>query len=452
MSLHLYDTASRKLAPVTSTNGTTTMYCCGPTVYRDAHVGNLRTFLLSDLVRRVLTAHGVQVKLIQNITDVGHMSEDIESEDKMLAQAKAESIDPFAVARKYEAAFHTDLARLNIEQADAYPRASESIELMLTMIEQLIAKDFAYVGEDGTVYFSAQAFPSYGAISGNRLDALQPGHRYEYSEDGAKRFHADWALWKNAGGRKEMIWDSPWGPGFPGWHIECSAMSLHFLNLHINLHVGGIDLRFPHHENERAQSNAITGNESVDLWLHGEHLLFEGRKMSKSARNVVLLKDVMDRGFDPLSVRLCFLENRYRSQMDLTWASIEAADATLKRWRKKIKSWGNQLPQKDEEFLTIIDNDLDTPKAVQYLRTLEKNENSPNRAALFLYADQILGLDLAREEVIKPLTLEQEEILKQRQIARNEKRWVESDELRIKLEESGIEIMDGPGGQTWNWR
>ena len=452
MSLHLYDTASRKLATVTSTNGTTTMYCCGPTVYRDAHVGNLRTFLLSDLVRRVLTAHGVQVKLIQNITDVGHMSEDIESEDKMLAQAKAESIDPFAVARKYEAAFHTDLARLNIEQADAYPRASESIELMLTMIEQLIAKDFAYVGEDGTVYFSAQAFPSYGAISGNRLDALQPGHRYEYSEDGAKRFHADWALWKNAGGRKEMIWDSPWGPGFPGWHIECSAMSLHFLNSHINLHVGGIDLRFPHHENERAQSNAITGNESVDLWLHGEHLLFEGRKMSKSARNVVLLKDVIDRGFDPLAVRLCFLENRYRSQMDLTWASIEAADATLKRWRKKIKSWGNQLPQKDEEFLTIIDNDLDTPKAIQYLRTLEKNENSTNRAALFLFADQILGLDLAREEVIKPLTLEQEEILKQRQIARNEKRWVDSDELRIKLEESGIEIMDGPDGQTWNWR
>jgi len=229
-------------------------------------------------------------------------------------------------------------------------------------------------------------------------------------------------------------------------------MSLDLLAQHIDIHVGGIDLRFPHHENERAQSNAITGNESVDLWLHGEHLLFEGRKMSKSARNVVLLKDVIDRGFDPLAVRLCFLENRYRSQMDLTWASIEAADATLKRWRKKIKNWGNQLPQKDEDFLAIIDNDLDTPKAIQYLRTLEKNENSTNRAALFLFADQILGLDLAREEVIKPLTLEQEEILKQRQIARNEKRWVDSDELRIKLEESGIEIMDGPYGQTWNWR
>jgi len=452
VSLQLYDTASRKLAPVTSTNGTTTMYCCGPTVYRDAHVGNLRTFLLSDLVRRALTTAGVDVKLIQNITDVGHMSEDIETEDKMLAQAKAESIDPFTVARKYEAAFHTDLARLNIQKADAYPRASESIELMLAMIEELIAKKFAYLGEDGTVYFSAQSFPSYGAISGNRLDALKPGHRYEYSEDGAKRFHADWALWKSAGTRSEMIWDSPWGPGFPGWHIECSAMSLHFLNSHINLHVGGIDLRFPHHENERAQSNAITGNESVDLWLHGEHLLFEGRKMSKSARNVVLLSDVIDRGFDPLAVRLCFLENRYRSQMDLTWASIEAADATLKRWRKKIKVWGKQVAQRDSEFLEIINNDLDTPKAIQYLRNLEKNDDNVDRAAIFLFADQVLGLDLDREEVIKALSLEQEETLKLRQIARNEKRWTESDELRIKLEESGLEIMDGPGGQVWTWR
>ena len=428
------------------------MYCCGPTVYRDAHVGNLRTFLLSDLVRRALTTAGIDVKLIQNITDVGHMSEDIETEDKMLAQAKAESIDPFTVARKYEAAFHTDLARLNIQKADAYPRASESIELMLAMIEELIAKKFAYLGEDGTVYFSAQSFPSYGAISGNRLDALKPGHRYEYSEDGAKRFHADWALWKSAGTRSEMIWDSPWGPGFPGWHIECSAMSLHFLNSHINLHVGGIDLRFPHHENERAQSNAITGNESVDLWLHGEHLLFEGRKMSKSARNVVLLSDVIDRGFDPLAVRLCFLENRYRSQMDLTWASIEAADATLKRWRKKIKVWGKQVAQRDSEFLEIINNDLDTPKAIQYLRNLEKNDDNVDRAAIFLFADQVLGLDLDREEVIKALSLEQEETLKLRQIARNEKRWTESDKLRIKLEESGLEIMDGPGGQVWTWR
>jgi cysteinyl-tRNA synthetase len=211
-------------------------------------------------------------------------------------------------------------------------------------------------------------------------------------------------------------------------------------------------LRFPHHENERAQSNAITGNESVDLWLHGEHLLFEGRKMSKSARNVVLLKDVIDRGFDPLAVKLCFLENRYRSQMDLTWASIEAADATLKRWRKKIKTWGAQSPRKDLELLEILDNDLDTPKAIQYLRNLEKNDEREDRSALFLFADQIFGLDLEREEIIKPLTQEQQEILKLRQVARDEKQWTNSDELRMKLEKSGLEIMDGPDGQTWNWR
>ena len=190
----------------------------------------------------------------------------------------------------------------------------------------------------------------------------------------------------------------------------------------------------------------------VGFWLHGEHLLFEGRKMSKSARNVVLLKDVIDRGFDPLAVRLCFLENRYRSQMDLTWASIEAADATLKRWRKKVQAWGTQVAVKDQVFLEILDNDLDTPKAIQYLRNLEKNDDLSNRAALFLFADQILGLDLNREELIKPLTSEQEEILKLRQIARSEKQWAKSDELRIELEGSGLEIMDGPEGQTWNWR
>lgn len=451
VSLSLYDTATRKTMPVTSTLGKTTMYCCGPTVYRDAHVGNLRTFLLSDLVRRVLESHGNTVELIQNITDVGHMSDDFEAEDKMLAQAKIEAVDPFAVARKYEEKFHIDLTRLNVKPADKFPRASESIELMLTMIAQLIEMGFAYVGDDGSVYFDARSVESYGAISGNRLDALKPGHRYEYTEDGAKRFHADWALWKAAGSRSEMIWDSPWGPGFPGWHIECSAMSLHYLNSHINVHVGGIDLRFPHHENERAQSNAITGNESVDLWLHGEHLLFEGRKMSKSAGNVVLLQDVIDRGLDPLAVRLCFLENRYRSQMDLTWAAIEAADGLLKRWRKKIKVWKQHEVEPDLEFLAIIDNDLDTPRAIQYLRNVEKNDELPNQASRFLFADKILGLDLDRVDLEKALSSEQEELLELRINARIEKRWADSDDLRIKLELTGLEIKDSAEGQVWQW-
>jgi len=452
VNLSLYDTASRKVQIVATTDETVTMYCCGPTVYRDAHVGNMRTFLLSDLVRRVLEMHGLEVELIQNITDVGHMSEDLDSQDKMLAQARVEKTDPFEIARKYETLFHADLSRLNIKPAKLYPRASESIDLMQEMIAKLLELGFAYIGEDKTVYFDAQSFSTYGAISGNRLDALKPGHRYEYTEDGAKHFHADWALWKSAGTRSEMIWDSPWGPGFPGWHIECSAMSLHFLQGHVNLHVGGIDLRFPHHENERAQSNAITGNESVDLWLHGEHLLFEGRKMSKSAGNVVLLQDVIDRGFDPLSVRLCFLENRYRSQMDLTWSAIEAADVTLKRWRKKIKSWGIGEITRDTAFLEIVDNDLDTPRALQYLRAIEKDETLSNRASRFLFADQLLGLELSRHDETAPLTSEQSQLLAQRIKARDNKRWTESDELRIKLEEMGIEIKDTKDGQEWNWR
>ena len=454
MVLSIYDTFSRAPKEVISHNGVVTMYCCGPTVYRDAHVGNLRTFLLSDLISRTIRLSGLTVEMIQNITDVGHMSDDLH-EDKMLEQSKKEKKDPFEIARKYEERFHLDLSHLNINAAAMYPRASESIELMHEMIAALINKGSAYVAEDDCVYFDAQSFPGYGQISGNRLDSLKPGHRYEYVEDGAKKFHADWALWKAAGNRKEMIWDSPWGPGFPGWHIECSAMSLKFLHGHVNVHVGGIDLRFPHHENERAQSNAITGNESVDLWVHGEHLLFEGRKMSKSAGNVVLLDDVIARGFDPLSLRLCFLENRYRSQMDLSWQSISAAHETIKRWRGKIASWG--VPKnlsEDAAVLGFLENDLETPRVITYLRAIEKDRNLSDieKANAFLYADQVLGLELSRPEEVRELSQELKLMLDEREAARSSKNWALSDELRIKLEAAGLEISDSASGQSWSWR
>ena len=454
MVLSIYDTFSRKPTEISSHNGNVTMYCCGPTVYRDAHVGNLRTFLLSDLIARTIGMSGLSVEMIQNITDVGHMSDDFQ-EDKMLEQSKKEKVDPFEIARKYEERFHHDLANLNIIPAKNYPRASESIALMHEMISELIQKGAAYVGEDKCVYFDAQSFAGYGQISGNRLDALKPGHRYEYVEDGAKKFHADWALWKAAGNRKEMIWDSPWGPGFPGWHIECSAMSLKFLHGHVNVHVGGIDLRFPHHENERAQSNSITGVESVDLWVHGEHLLFEGRKMSKSAGNVVLLDDVIAKGFDPLSLRLCFLENRYRSQMDLSWQSISAAHETIKRWRSKVAAWGVIKNAKaDEEILAFLENDLDTPRVITYLRALEKDAGASDdqKANAFVYADHVLGLDLSRAPEVRELPAELKELLQQREVARSAKNWALSDELRATLEGAGLEISDSATGQSWSWR
>jgi cysteinyl-tRNA synthetase len=448
--MKLYDTQSRQLKEIDLTQEQIRMYCCGPTVYRDAHVGNLRTFLLSDLIARVVRLNGSQPYLIQNITDVGHMSEDLINDDKMLSQARLEKLDPFEIARKYEAGFHLDLAALNIQPAAAYPRASECIEMMLSLIKKLVDADFAYLGSDGTVYFSAQKFASYGAISGNKLDSLKPGHRYEYSEEGAKRFHADWALWKAAGDRTEMVWDSPWGMGFPGWHIECSAMSLELLNGHVDIHVGGIDLRFPHHENERAQSNALINEEAVDLWVHGEHLLFEGRKMSKSSGNVVLLNDVIKGGIDPLAIRLCFLENKYRSQMDLTWNSIEAAHETLKRWRLKMAQWSTDSSiTVDTEIKEAFNTDLDTSRAILRLREIEKDD-TVNKASVFRYADQVLGLDLDRPIEARVLTDQMKVLLDKRATARNEKRWADSDQLRLELENLGLEIKDTPEGQVWS--
>jgi cysteinyl-tRNA synthetase len=464
--LFIFDTKARALKEVCAKNGfEVSIYCCGPTVYRDAHVGNLRTFLLGDLIKRTLTYSGYDSRLIQNITDVGHMAEDIAGneigEDKLLAQSKAEAIDPFEIARKYEANFHTDLAKLNVIPAAAYPRASETIDLMLKLIADLILSKHAYVGTDGCVYFSATSFESYGEISGNRLDSLKPGHRYDYFEDGAKHFHADWALWKAAENRTEMIWDSPWGPGFPGWHIECSAMSLELLEGNVDLHLGGIDLRFPHHENERAQSNSAVGYEVVENWVHGEHLLFEGRKMSKSAGNVVLLNDVIEKGFDPLALRLSFLENRYRSQMDLTWDSLRAADATLERWRKKLAQWQDQ-GDVDEQFvrdfcegsLADIQQDLDTPRALQQLRKLEKDEliSGATKLACFVSVDEIYGLEIARAPKVKAeATPEILDLLEKRKLARETKDFPASDNLRDQLLKLGISIKDSPAGQEWDW-
>jgi len=378
------------------------------------------------------------------------MSDDFVEHDKMLQQATLEKIDPFEIARKYEERFHADLARLNIIPANQYPRASESIELMQNLILKLIESGFAYVGDDRSVYFEAQKFSSYGAISGNKLDSLMPGHRYEYHNDGVKRFHADWALWKSAGDRTQMVWESPWGVGFPGWHIECSAMSLDLLEGHVDVHVGGIDLRFPHHENERAQSNAVIGAEAVDLWVHGEHLLFEGRKMSKSSGNVVLVEDLVSKGIDPLALRLCFLENRYRSQMDLTWNSLQAADETLTRWRTRMSEWStsNEVTS-DQEIANAFSNDIDTPRAIMRLREIEKSDLL-NRRELFLFADQVLGLDLARPVAKKELTDQMQKLLNERVKARSEKRWADSDELRVQLENLGLQIKDTAEGQIWS--
>ncbi len=458
--LHLYETASRKLQKIEG--GLIRIYSCGPTVYRDAHIGNMRTFLLTDLIRRSLALNGVETLSVSNITDVGHMSENLDgsdSGDKVLEEAARESIEPLAIARRYEDRFHNDLSALNILPADHYPRASENIAEIITAIETLMARGSAYRGSDGNIYFDARSADSYGFISGNKLDALKPGHRYEYTGDGGKNFHADWALWKLAGKRSEMIWDSPWGAGFPGWHIECSAMSLNLLGDSVDIHVGGIDLRFPHHEDERAQTNALAnkaaGEEVVHNWIHGEHLLFEGKKMAKSSGNVLLVSDIAERGLDPLALRLALLENRYRSQIDMTWQTINAADATLKRWRKAISSWGSSDELKlDVEIHSYFMNDLETSKALLRLRAIEKDERIGNqdKRAIFLFADQVLGLDLNRtvlEDSLVELSAEALTLLEERVAARAAGNWAESDRIRDLLAESGIIVRDSKAGQSW---
>ena len=466
--MKLYDTSRREVVEITPlVPGVLKIYACGPTVYRDAHVGNMRTFLLTDLIKRFAQYQGLNVELIQNITDVGHMADDTglggidegqgDTEDRVLAQAKTESVDALSIARKYEDNFHKDLKLLNIQTATKYPRASESIDLMIELIKQLFEKKHAYVGKSGSVFFDAKSFPSYGQISGNKLDELQPGYRFEGKSDPDKKFHADWALWKHAGeNRTQLTWETPWGRGYPGWHIECSAMSIKFLGNKIDIHTGGIDLRFPHHEDERAQSNASTNTEVVNHWIHGEHLLFEGRKMSKSSGNVLLVSDVLAKGLDPLAIRLSLLEHRYRSQMDLTWNSISASHKNLNRIRERMQEWSQSSGKLDKNYLaqfeSALNEDLDTNKVLQLLRTLEKDEtvSSGDKFQTILKFDEVLGLDLNHAPEVKrevEITPEIKALLETRAKARLEKNWKLSDEIRDKLITLGIGIKDSDSGQ-----
>jgi len=464
----LTDTRSRQVTDLRPASpGLLTLYACGPTVYRFAHIGNLRTFLLHDLVTRVAeTLHGWQVRVVQNITDVGHLVDDTAidptGEDKILQQARAQQRSALEIARYYEAAFHRDCAALGIRPAEAYPRASECVELIIDLVGRLIDSGHAYRAPDGNIFFDARSFPSYGALSGNRLEDLRPGHRADAEELAVgKRFHADWALWKTAGEQRELTWEAPWGRGFPGWHIECSAMSLHYLGKSFDVHTGGIDLRFPHHEDERAQSEAAVGHEVVRHWLHGEHLLADGRKMAKSTGNVVLLSDVTDRGYDPLALRLFFLTGRYRQQLNLTWDALAAADRRLSRWRSRVAEWAEApsaaMPAEHRgKIREALDDDLDTPAALVVLGALERDSDVAPGAKFetFAYVDRILGLDLARDvgraPAAAPLPAGAADLLQTRSGARAGKDWDRSDELRDALAALGVLVTDGPGGQEWS--
>jgi cysteinyl-tRNA synthetase len=469
VTLRLFDTRARALETITPIRpGLLRVYACGPTVYKHSHVGNLRAFVLHDLLGRVAeTIHGWRVHTVVNITDVGHLADDAAidatGEDKIESAARREGKSAVELARFYEEAFHRDEAALNIRPAAAYPRASESIGLMIELVGRLIEAGHAYQAADGSIYYDAGSFASYGALSGNRLDELRPGHRVDAAELAAgKRFHADWALWKATDADRQLVWDSPWGKGFPGWHVECSAMSLRYLGEHIDVHTGGIDLRFPHHEDERAQSEGVVGHEVVAHWLHGEHLLAEGRKMAKSTGNVVLVSDIAGAGRDPLALRLFFLTGRYRQQMNLTADALAAADRRLSRWRSRVAEWATSPSAPIERgyrqrFEAALDDDLDTPSALVALGELEHDETvSPGaKFETFAYADRVLGLDLARDVGRPPSTAADlpdgaAALLDRRAAARRAKDYATSDALRDELTAIGVRVTDTRDGQHWS--
>ncbi|MBM4421596.1 MAG: cysteine--tRNA ligase, partial [Chloroflexi bacterium] len=338
MPLRLHDTLTRSIRPIEPPDGVLRMYVCGPTVYRDVHLGNLRSYLMADWVRRVAEAQGLTVRLVKNITDVGHMRQDAvdRGEDKVVAAALAEGKTPAEIAAFYTERFLEDERRLNVRPADVFPRATVHVPQMVRLIESLLERGHAYA-VDGNVYYAVRSFAGYGRLSGNVGEALRQGVRVEV--DPAKRDPADFALWKRAEAGRTLVWPSPWGAGFPGWHIECSAMGLEHLGERIDLHTGGVDNIFPHHEGEIAQSEGALGHPVVRHWAHGQHLLAGGVKMAKSARNTVVIDDMVALGFDPLAFRYQALLTHYRSRMHFSLGALRQAAAGLAHLRERVYAW-----------------------------------------------------------------------------------------------------------------
>jgi cysteinyl-tRNA synthetase len=456
--MRLYNSLTRRVEDVRPLEeGHVTMYTCGPTVYRYAHLGNLRTFMLADLIRRALEFEGLRVTQIMNITDVGHMTDESSAEavDKMLLAVEDEGLEPLEIAQKYSEAVFEEAAAVGIRPADRYPKATEHIPEMLDLTRTLVDQGHAYLTETGSVYYDVTSFPDYGKLSGNTLENLREGHR-DLETDANKRHAADFALWKAAGPGRLMRWDSQFGEGFPGWHVECSAMSMKYLGDRFDIHTGGTDLRFPHHEDEIAQSEGAVGHEVVSIWVHGGHLRQSGQKISKSTGNTVRVPDLLEQGVDPLAFRWLTFQTQYRSEMDFTWEAMETADQRVKQLRRRMVGWGEPATDLgtsaegyDERFRDSVANDLHMPGAVAVVNEMVSSPEVPDgeKRALLIAWDRVLGLDLEREarEAWEP-TDEIRALMTARDDARAAKDYETSDRIRDELAAMGLEVMDTPEG------
>jgi cysteinyl-tRNA synthetase len=453
--LQLFNTLTKRVEQIqTLEPGRARIYTCGPTVYRYAHIGNLRTYLMADWIRRVLEAEGIEVYHVKNITDVGHMRQELVETggDKMILAAIAEGKTIDEIARFYAECFHQDEARVNILPAHVYPWATQHIPEMIQIVEKLLANDYAYQS-GGNVYFNVGRFEGYGKLSHNFGGDLLEGVRIE--ADPLKRDPRDFTLWKAAETGRDVKWPSPWGDGFPGWHIECSAMAHKYLGEKFDIHTGGVDNIFPHHEDEIAQSEGAFGEKHVNYWVHGQHLLADGAKMAKSSGNVFLIEDLVDRGFDPLAFRYLCLTVRYRHRMNFTFGSLKASEKALTGLRDRVWSWKTlpplqQLPPETEEwrqgFWSTVDNDLDLPGALALTWNLLRSD-LPGQAKLELLLDfdRVFGLDLDQVPAAYQLPETIVSTLDRRSALREQQEYSFADDLRSNVLSQGFLVEDTSG-------
>ena len=452
--LKLHDTMSGEVRPVEPLEpGLVKMYTCGPTVYRDVHIGNLRSYLMADWIRRVLLALGLEVKHVKNITDVGHMRQEMleQGEDKVIAAALAEGKTPTEIAAFYTDHFMSDERRLNILQADVLPKATEHVEEMVAIVDRLVSKGLAYEVQ-GNVYFDVSAFPAYGVLSGNvQEDGLLEGVRVE--ADPLKQDPRDFALWKAAEEGRDLRWPSPWGDGFPGWHIECSAMSIKHLGERFDIHTGGVDNIFPHHEDEIAQSEGFTGERVVNSWVHGQHLLADGVKMAKSSGNSYTLMDIENRRIEPLAFRYLCLTVKYNARLNFTFTSLKAAARGLLRLRNRVWEWESEAESVDgykaehreweQRFFDTVSNDLDLPGALALTWELAHSALPPQvKLDVIGRYDAVLGLDLlgVSERYAPPSEIQV--TVAHRSELRAEEQYREADSQRGEIEQAGYVLED----------
>ena len=449
MALTLRNTLSGKRELFEPLGSTVTMYSCGPTVYDHQHIGNLRGAVLANTLRRALEASGYKVSHVSNITDVGHLVSDAdEGEDKLEAAAKKMGKHTQEIAGEITRLYFADLDALGIDRSVMqFPRATQYIPEQIKLVETLLQKGYAYKISDG-IYFDISKYQDYGKLGNINVRGQEAGARVE--ENTEKKNPHDFALWKlsKSGEKREQEWESPWGTGFPGWHLECTAMIFTLLGEQIDIHIGGEDLAPIHHNNEIAQAEAATGKQFVRYWLHNAFITINGKKVSKSLGNTVYLSEIADRGLEPRALRYLYLTAHYSQPMNFTWEAAQAANTTLNRLTKTYRELSSESDSQDEiflkEFYAAIENDLDTPKA---LALIWENIKTLNQATL-AKADNILGLGLTEVRLpsMVEIPAEVQKLADERELARGAKDFARSDALRAQIEASGFEVKDTPEG------